>query len=119
MTHSGAAQQAVCLGSAIRLTSILRDLRRDWERGRLYLPLEDLVRFGYGERHLARGAVNDSFLSLMKFEVARARGLYRAGAEGICWLADEGSRLMVSTLALTGAGTLDGGQCREADRSRA
>jgi phytoene synthase len=107
LKNSGAAQQAASLGSALRLASILRDLKRDWDRGRLYLPLEDLVRFGYSEKDLGRALVNDAFVSLMKFEIARARELYRVGAEGICWLADEGSRLMVSLLAVTRAGILD------------
>jgi phytoene synthase len=107
LTNSGAALQAAYLGSAIRLTAILRDLKRDWARGRVYLPLEDLVRFGYGERDLGRGRINDAFVSLMKFEIVRARELYRLGAEGICWLGDEGSRLMVSTLALAHGGILD------------
>ena len=72
LTNSGAALQAVRMGIAFRLTAILRDLKTDWSRGRLYLPLEDLVRFGYSEKDLARGTVNDAFVGLMKFEVARA-----------------------------------------------
>jgi phytoene synthase len=107
LTNSGAALQASNLGGAIRLTAILRDVKRDWERGRVYLPLEDLVRFGYGERDLGRGRMNEAFVSLMRFEIARARELYRLGAEGICWLGDEGSRLMVSMLALAHSGILD------------
>ena len=107
LTNSGASLQAVQMGIAFRLTAILRDLKRDWSRGRLYLPLEDLVRFGYSEKDLARGTVNDAFVGLMKFEVARARELYRIGAEGICWIGEEPARLMVSTLALIQSGILD------------
>jgi phytoene synthase len=107
LTNTGAAVQAVYMGNAIRLTLILRDVGRHWELGRLHLPLEDMVRFGYREKDLARPVVNDAFVALMKFEIARARELYRMGAEGLCWLGDEGSKLAASTVALRFNGILD------------
>jgi phytoene synthase len=91
----------------MRLTHILRDLGSDWDRGRLYLPLEDMVRFGYREKDLANRVVNDAFVNLMRFEVARARELLRLGAEGICWLGDEGSRLAASSTAVAHIGLLN------------
>jgi phytoene synthase len=107
LTNSGVAVQAVYMGNAIRLTLILRDLKQDWELGRFYLPLEDMVGFGYRERDLAGGVVNDAFVALMKFEIARARELYRMGAEGLCWLGDEGSKLAASAVVLGYSGILD------------
>lgn len=107
LTHSDACRQAVMMGNAMQLTNILRDVKEDWERGRIYLPLEDMVRFGYSEKDLAAGVVNDAFRELMKFEVARARELYRSGAEGLCWLADDGSRLTASAMAVIYGGILD------------
>ena len=107
VTHSGAAEHAMKLGAAMRLTAILRDLKTDRDRGRVYLPLEDLARFRYGERDLAAGVVNDSFRELMRFEIGRARRLYQEAAEGLCWLADDGSRFAVAVVAATASGTLD------------
>jgi len=64
---------AIELGIAMQLTNILRDIPEDHARGRIYLPGEDLARFGYTEEDLARRVVDDRFRSLMAFEVARAR----------------------------------------------
>jgi len=107
LRNSGASEQAVAMGNAMQLTNILRDVKEDWQRGRIYLPLEDLARFGYSETDLSRGVVNDAFCRLMKFEVARARQLYREGSRGLCWLADDGSRLTASAMAVIYSGILD------------
>ncbi len=65
-------------GIAFQLTNILRDLGEDAARGRVYLPAEDLDRFGYPEVKLARGERDDRFRSLMRFQVDRARGFYES-----------------------------------------
>ena len=64
-------------GVAFQLTNILRDIREDAERGRIYLPAEDLRTYGVGEEDLAAGNRTDAFLKLMRFEAARARGYYK------------------------------------------
>lgn len=74
-------EYAVSLGIALQLTNILRDLKEDAERGRIYLPQEDLRRFGYSEHDLANSVVNDNFRALMKFECDRARSFYRQSDE--------------------------------------
>ncbi|WP_428940401.1 phytoene/squalene synthase family protein [Fontivita pretiosa] len=107
MAHSDAAQYATAMGAAMRLTNILHELQADLSRGRIYLPLEDLARCGYGERQLQSGQVNDRFGELMRMEIGRARQLYRQAAEGICWLAGDRSRLAVSIVAVMHASTLD------------
>ena len=71
------------LGVALQLTNILRDLKADAERGRIYLPLEDLDRFGYSQGELLRGQYNERFMSLMAFESQRARGFYRLASEAM------------------------------------
>jgi phytoene synthase len=71
------------LGVALQLTNILRDLKTDAERGRIYLPLEDLDRFGYSEQELLRGQYDDRFISLMAFESQRAQGYYRMASAAI------------------------------------
>ena len=68
-----ARQYAVNLGIAMQLTNILRDLKYDALNGSIYLPEEDLKRFGYNEQDLLSFKYNDSFIELMKFECGRAR----------------------------------------------
>jgi phytoene synthase len=67
-------------GVAFQLTNILRDIREDAENGRVYLPLEDLARFGVTEEDLRTGNRSEAFLQLMRFEAARARGYYKESA---------------------------------------
>ena len=64
-------------GVAFHLTNILRDIREDAERGRIYLPSEDLRRFGVSEDDLRAGRRSEAFLRLMGFEAERARVLRR------------------------------------------
>ncbi|MGH7230348.1 MAG: presqualene diphosphate synthase HpnD [Nitrospiraceae bacterium] len=72
-----ARQYAIDLGLAFQLTNILRDLGADADRGRIYLPQEDLARYGYSEADLRARTYSPGFVELMKFECARARGYYR------------------------------------------
>ncbi len=67
-------------GVAFQLTNILRDIREDAELGRIYLPAEDLRRFGVTPGDLRAGNRNDAFLGLMRFEAARARQYYNDSA---------------------------------------
>jgi 15-cis-phytoene synthase len=64
------------LGLALQLTNILRDVREDAERGRIYLPLEDLARFNVSEQEILGGVYSPNFVRLMDFEARRARELY-------------------------------------------
>lgn len=64
------------LGEALQLTNILRDVAEDAAVGRIYLPLEDLRRFGVSQTDLLNGRGADRFLALMRFEAARAHALY-------------------------------------------
>jgi phytoene synthase len=73
-----AKQYAVNLGIALQLTNILRDLRSDLQNDRVYLPQEDLLRFGYKEEELFKRIANDSFHGLIRFECARARDFFQA-----------------------------------------
>jgi phytoene synthase len=74
---------AEALGVAMQLSNFLRDIREDWARGRVYLPLEDLTRFRYVEEDLGAGVVDERFISLMRFEIGRARRLYEFADEGM------------------------------------
>ncbi|MEP6679373.1 MAG: presqualene diphosphate synthase HpnD, partial [Betaproteobacteria bacterium] len=75
-THSTTPGYARDLGIAFQLTNIVRDVGEDARRGRIYLPQEDLARFGVAPSALAGGAVTDAFRALMAFETARARDWY-------------------------------------------
>ena len=92
-----AKDYAVNLGIALQLTNILRDLKEDAARGRVYLPQEDLRRFGYSEDDLASGKINDNFRKLMKFECERARGYYQVAAN--C-LAEEDRPTMTAAVTM-------------------
>lgn len=74
----GADELAIDCGLAFQLTNILRDLKEDCRLGRVYLPAEDLDRFGYSRQELEQGVRNDSFRQLMLFEVDRAKEFYRS-----------------------------------------
>jgi 15-cis-phytoene synthase len=68
------------LGIAFQLTNFLRDVGEDLARGRVYLPVEDLVRFGADP---VRRQVNPAWVELMRFEIDRARHLYESADRGI------------------------------------
>ena len=72
-----AASDAICTG--LQLTNFWQDIASDWRRGRVYVPQEDLARFGVTEAQLAEGNVDARWHALMAFETARARGLLAAG----------------------------------------
>jgi phytoene synthase len=68
---------AIDLGIALQLTNIIRDIAPDLERGRLYIPTQDLERFGCTEAHLRAGVMTENLRQLLAFEVERARQFYR------------------------------------------
>jgi len=81
------AEQA---GIAFQLTNILRDLKEDAARGRVYLPQDELARFGYDESGLAQGKFDEAFRALMRFQVQRAREYYDAAEPLLGCLAPPG-----------------------------
>jgi phytoene synthase len=83
------SEAAVALGIANQLTNILRDVGEDRARGRIYLPQEDLARFGYSEADLLAGTLNDSWRELMRFQLARARDWFARSEAGVRWLAPD------------------------------
>jgi phytoene synthase len=85
---------ALDCGVAFQMTNILRDLREDARRGRVYLPLEDLRRFGYGEQELLAGDVNGNFHRLLAYEIERAEALYQNTAPLYASLSTDGRRVL-------------------------
>lgn len=79
-----AERYAVALGRALQLTNILRDVGEDLDNGgRVYLPLEDLARFGYSEADLMERVHDERFLKLMAFEAERAEDFFREAAAAL------------------------------------
>jgi phytoene synthase len=81
--ESSASVHARQLGTAFQLTNFIRDVGEDLRRDRIYLPQEDLHRFGVDREHLAAGVVDEPVRKLLAFEIERARELYRQAEPGI------------------------------------
>jgi phytoene synthase len=84
-------------GVAFQLTNILRDVREDAEHGRVYLPAEDLVRFGVKTAELSGSALSPALRSLLEFEADRARAYYRE-AQPLTKMVDRRSRASLKAL---------------------
>lgn len=88
--RAGALDYAVDLGIAMQLTNILRDVGEDLDRGRIYLPRDEMAGFGYSESDLRGRVRNEAFCALMEFQVERAREYYERSEPGIPLLARDG-----------------------------
>jgi len=88
--REGAVNYAIKLGVALQLTNILRDVGEDAQRGRVYLPHDDLERFGLCADDILNGRRDNAFRSLMRFEIERAHCLYEAAWPGIALLNPDG-----------------------------
>jgi len=69
---------AIC--TALQLINFWQDVGIDWKKRRIYLPQEDMARFGVTESHIAEARVDDAWRRLMRFEVDRARAMMLSGA---------------------------------------
>jgi 15-cis-phytoene synthase len=76
-------EYALELGLALQMTNIIRDVGKDLRSGRIYLPQEDLARFGYSEMDLQDRQHNECFVRLMEFEAARAREFFSRAAAAL------------------------------------
>ncbi len=102
-----ALSHAAALGEAMQLTNFIRDIGEDIrERGRIYLPLEDLRRFGVSEKDVAEQRLTVEMVKLLKFEIDRARALYAEAEPGIDLL-DRRGRTAVRLAARLYAAILD------------
>ncbi len=95
--HDRTKQYAINLGIALQLTNILRDIKIDAKKGRIYLPQEDLKRFGYTEDELMNSVYNDRFKALMKFECERAHEYFRKAKS---YLAEDDKPLFYAARAM-------------------
>lgn len=89
---------AVKLGVALQLTNILRDIGEDWCAGRLYLPQDEMARFGVHEQNIAAGLVDHRWRAFMRFQIERIRDLYAESLAGVKYLSRDG-RFAIGTAA--------------------
>lgn len=89
-TDPKALKYATEFGKAMQITNILRDLKEDWQRGRVYLPQQDLEKFSYSETDLSKNLVNDNFKKLFETYIEKARNMYIFGYQGLQYLTPEG-----------------------------
>jgi phytoene synthase len=73
-------EYAIELGLALQMTNIIRDVGKDLQKGRIYLPQEDLARFHYSEAELQACQYNEQFVRLLQFEAQRAREFFTLAA---------------------------------------
>jgi phytoene synthase len=78
--NPGCREYAIELGLALQVTNIIRDVGKDLDNERIYLPEEDLARFGYSEAELHARAHNEAFVRLMEFQASRAEEFFSRAA---------------------------------------
>ncbi|UCD15390.1 MAG: phytoene/squalene synthase family protein [Candidatus Omnitrophota bacterium] len=97
-TNPQVPEYAVNLGIAMQLTNIARDIKEDFQRGRIYLPSEDMARFKVSESHIANEQLDSNFTELLRFQIWRARNYYDNSSNGIKMISDLRSRLTVTAM---------------------
>jgi phytoene synthase len=105
---------AVKLGVALQLTNILRDVREDWDNGRLYLPQDELSAFGLSEEQIAQGRVDHRWQVFMRYQIDRNRRLYAEAMPGIAMLHRDG-RFAIAAAAELYRAILDDIEAHEYD----
>ena len=83
------SEAAIALGIANQLTNILRDVGEDRQRGRIYIPQDEIKNFGYSEEELMLGKINPQWKNLMAFQLNRAREWFKSSENGIKWLSSD------------------------------
>lgn len=101
-----ALDYAIDLGIAMQLTNILRDIGEDLDRGRIYIPQQELQQFGVTTEDLKKKVVTEQFENLMKFQIDRARKYYASANKGIPLL-EKDSRTTVRLMSVNYSRILD------------
>lgn len=100
--------------TALQLANFWQDVSRDFDKGRIYIPLEDMETFGYTEEELARREATDAFRRLMKFQVERARDLFERGLP-LVDMVDDRLKLDIALFSRGGMSVLDSVERRNYD----
>ena len=100
--------------TALQLANFWQDVSRDFAKGRIYIPLEDMETFGYTEEELARHEATGGFRRLMKFQVERARDLFEKGLP-LVDMVDDRLKLDIALFSRGGMSVLDSVERRNYD----
>jgi len=95
------------MGVAMQLTNILRDIKEDLDMGRVYLPAEELERFGLSGESLRNRRIDRNFREFMGFQVQRARSFYGQARSGLELIPDPNSRFIAGLMGVIYSGILD------------
>lgn len=82
-TDAETLRYAATMGLAMQMTNFLRDVGEDWQRGRVYLPQNELREYGVHETQIAQGVVDKQWRAFMQFQIERCRSLYAQAEQGI------------------------------------
>jgi phytoene synthase len=102
-----AENYAASLGIAMQLTNILRDIKEDYRRGRIYLPQDEMLHFGVTENDIAEENCDDRFKSLLRFQIKRARQFYRNSEPGLAMITDPRCRFVARVMKEVYSGILE------------
>lgn len=81
--NESAKEFAENLGIALQLTNIIRDVGEDAKNGRIYIPLDELEKFGYSEKELLDNTINHAYINLMTFQAERAKTYFRKATDAL------------------------------------
>lgn len=90
-----ALQYAIDLGVALQLTNITRDIAEDYTRGRIYIPEDEMRKFGVTQEHIAQHRLDSNVTALLAFQIKRARQYYSDADQGIALVTARRSRLVI------------------------
>jgi phytoene synthase len=102
-----AEKYAIDLGVAMQLTNILRDIKEDWEKGRIYLPQDEMEKYGVTEKDIADSRVNDNFKRLMEFQIQRTREYYTGSLQGFKFIPSRRLRFVALSMLRMYSAILD------------
>jgi len=105
-TSKEANDYAVCLGIAMQLTNILRDIKEDYQRGRIYLAQDEMEKYGIAQNNIASEQIDEKFIHFMQFQIQRAKTYYEESSCGIPMIPNMRSRLVVCLMKEIYAGIL-------------
>lgn len=98
---------AVNLGIAMQLTNITRDIKEDFQKGRIYLPQDEMRHYGVLENLISEGRIDENFKALLKFQIKRSRDYYTNSQLGINMIGDSRSRFVAYAIKDIYANILD------------
>lgn len=103
-----AEKYAIDLGFAMQLTNIIRDVKEDWDKGRIYLPADEMERYGVEEKDIEYGVADYEFRRLMEFQAERARRYYEDALPGLSFITDRRLRSVILVMHKMYSSILDG-----------